>query len=80
MSFVIWHRGEAVIFDSKSETQAMNFIDEAIKEFPALQFTGWQETLQGRNLVTVISDFDEVYQYDKRQKWLMPKAEGRHGA
>lgn len=75
MSYVIWHGGDCTIFASNREKAAMEYIHKAIEEFPFITFNRWEHSQSGQNLVTILSDFDEAYQIEKRPKYLIPRKE-----
>lgn len=72
-NFIVWHRGECNIF--KGETAAMDFIYAERYKDPNVSFNGWRESLNGGNVVTVLSGYNEPYMLDKAAATLMPRRE-----
>ena len=72
-AFIVWHKGEANIF--KDETSAMDYISIQRHNDPAIQFNGWRQSVSGKNMVCLLSPYDEVYMHDKAAEMLMPKPE-----
>lgn len=73
MSYVIWDRGDCIIFSSKRPRAAWEYIYDAKERDPNINFKGWQPSLSGNNFIALLSNYDTVYQHDKTPNYLLPK-------